>query len=53
MEQTIKSKSLSYGLVEVRDAGAVSPRYRLYLNGTLKEYSDSLDTIMRCYDRYY
>ncbi|MBQ9506420.1 MAG: hypothetical protein IJR51_04625 [Clostridia bacterium] len=28
METTIKSKTVSYGLVEVRDAGTKSPRYR-------------------------
>lgn len=33
MERTIKSKVVSYGLVEVRDAGAISPRYRLYVAG--------------------
>ncbi len=53
MEKTIKSKVLSYGLVEVRDAGATSPRYRIYVAGQLKEYSDSLSTILSCFDRYY
>ena len=51
--KTIKSKVVSYGLVEVRDAGAISPRYRLYVAGQLKEVSDNLSTILSCYDRYY
>lgn len=53
MEKTIKSKVVSYGLVEVRDAGATSPRYRIYVAGQLKEISDNLSTILSCYDRYY
>ena len=53
MERTIKSKVVSYGLVEVRDAGAISPRYRLYVAGQLKEVSDNLSSILSCYDRYY
>jgi hypothetical protein len=53
METTIKSKRVSYGLVEIRDAGATSPRYRLYVNGELKKHSDSLDAIMWEYDHTY
>lgn len=53
METTIKSKMLSYGLVEVRDAGAKSPRYRLYVAGQLKSYSDSLSTILSEFDKLY
>ncbi|MBR3460133.1 MAG: hypothetical protein IKH21_04975 [Clostridia bacterium] len=53
MERTIKSKRVSYGLVEIRDAGAVSPRYRLYVAGQLAEYSDNLSTIIDCYNRRY
>lgn len=44
---------VSYGLVEIRDAGNISPRYRLYVAGVLKEHSDNLYTIMSCFDRYY
>lgn len=43
---------VSYGLVEIRDEG-VSPRYRLYVAGQLKESSDNLNTILACFDRYY
>lgn len=53
MESVIKSKMLSYGLVEVRDAGATSPRYRLYVAGQLKSYSDDLYTILAEFDRLY
>ena len=53
METTIKSKTVSYGLVEVRDAGTKSPRYRLYVAGKLKETSDNLNTILSCFDRIY
>lgn len=50
---TIKSKMVSYGLVEIQDAGATSPRYRIYVNGSLKEYSDDLNTIIRIFDSKY
>jgi hypothetical protein len=53
MESVIKCKMLSYGLVEVRDAGATSPRYRLYVAGQLKSYSDDLYTILAEFDRLY
>lgn len=54
METTIRSKRVSYGLVELRDAGTLSPRYRIYVNGRLKEQSDDLNTVLRIFDtRYY
>lgn len=54
MEITLKSKRVSYGLVELRDAGTHSPRYRIYVNGQLKEQSDDLNTIISIFDsRYY
>ena len=53
MEMTIKSKRVSYGLVELRDAGTASPRYRIYLHGSIREYSDDLNTIMSIFDRKY
>ncbi len=53
MERTLKSKVVSYGLVEVRDGGTLSPRYRLYVAGQLKEVSDSLSVILSCFERYY
>lgn len=53
METVIKSKTVSYGRVELRDAGAVSPRYRIYVNGQLKEYSDDLSFMTSTFDRKY
>lgn len=54
METTIKAKNVSYGLVEIRDAGTSSPRYRIYVNNQLKEQSDNLNDIIRIFDsRYY
>lgn len=51
-ETTVKIKSLSYGTVEIRDAGCASPRYRLYINGQIKDASDNLNAILRLYDQY-
>ena len=53
MEITLKSKRVSYGLVELRDAGAANPRYRIYVNGQLKQYSEDLNFLMREFDRTY
>ena len=53
METVIKSKVVSYGLVELRDAGATSPRYRIYVAGQLKEYSDDLNGIMWFFEQYH
>lgn len=53
MERILKEKRVSYGKVELRDAGAVSPRYRIYLNGTLREYSDNLYDLQRIFDTKY
>ena len=50
---TIKSKRVSYGLVELRDAGTSSPRYRIYVNGDLKEQSDDLNTISQIFNSKY
>lgn len=50
---TIKSKSVSYGLVELRDEGTCSPRYRIYVNGSLKEQSDDLNFMIQTFDRKY
>ena len=44
----LKSKVTSYGLVELRQEGG---EYRLYVNGTLKKYSEDLDTMMREFER--
>ncbi|MBR1781289.1 MAG: hypothetical protein IJ751_07815 [Oscillospiraceae bacterium] len=53
METTIKSKRVSYGLVELKDAGASSPRYRIYVNGQLKEYSNDLNFMVSTFERKY
>ena len=53
METTLKSRRVSYGLVELRDGGAASPRYRIYVNGQLKEYSEDLNFLMGVFDRKY
>lgn len=53
METVIKSKVVSYGLVELRDAGAASPRYRIYVAGELKEYSDDLKGILWFFDQHH
>ncbi|MEE1210717.1 MAG: hypothetical protein U0K60_11825 [Parafannyhessea umbonata] len=49
---TIKSKMTSYGLVEIVDAGT-SPRYRLYVAGSLMKQSDDLSAIMWEFDHSY
>ena len=49
MEKRLKSKSTSFGLVEVVQCGS---DYRLYVAGELKCYSSDLDYIMREFDRY-
>ena len=53
MEQVIKIKRVSYGTVELRDGGPVSPRYRIYVNNQLKEYSDDFRGIVEIFDRKY
>ena len=49
----IKTKVVSYGTIQIRDAGAISPRYSILVNGEVKEYSDDLKTIEDIYDRKY
>ena len=46
---TLKGKTTSYGLIEVRQEGSW---YGLYINGQLKEQSADLNYILREYDRY-
>jgi len=50
---TILSKQVSYGKVEIRDHGAQSPRYSIWVNGQIKEYSDDYSTIKSIYDSKY
>ena len=53
MSTLLKSKRVSYGLVELRDHGASSPRYGIYVNGQLKEYSNNLSFLIETFDRKY
>lgn len=53
METVLKRKTVSYGTVELRDAGPVSPRYRIYVNGQLKEYSDDQYFLSSTFDNKY
>lgn len=53
MSTVLKSKIVSYGLVELRDHGASSPRYGIYVNGVLKEYSENLSFMIETFDRKY
>ena len=53
METTIKSKRVSYGQVELKDGGTLNPRYRIYLNGSLKETSNDKNTIVSIFDKNY
>ena len=39
--------------VELRDNGAQSPKYSIWVNGELKEISDDLDFMIRTYDSKY
>ena len=50
---TILSKHVSYGKVEIRDHGPQSPRYSIWVNGQIKEYSDDYSTIKSIYDSKY
>lgn len=46
MASVIKSKRTSYGTVELRDHGAQSPRYAIYVNGQIKEISEASGMIV-------
>jgi hypothetical protein len=52
-EVVIDEKSVSYGHVKLVDAGNASPRYRIYLNNSLREVSDDLATLRRIFDKNY
>ena len=52
MHTTLKSKRVSYGVVELVDA-YTSPRYRILVNGVIKEQSDNLYTITNIYNSKY
>lgn len=53
MSTVLKSKVVSYGLVELRDHGHSGPRYGIYVNGQLKEISDDLSFMMETFERKY
>lgn len=53
MASVIKSKRVSYGLVELKDHGAQSPRYAIYVNGQIKEHSDNYDLIVSIFNTKY
>ena len=53
MVTVLKRKRVSYGEVELRDHGASSPRYGIYVNGELKEYSENLAFMIQTFDRKY
>ena len=53
MEYVIDEKKVSYGYVKLVDAGNLSPRYRIYLNGQLREQSDDLSTVKRIFEKDY
>ena len=53
MASLIKSKRSSYGTVELRDHGAQSPRYAIYVNGQIKEISDDYYYILGVFDQKY
>lgn len=48
MSDLLTSKNTSVGFVEVRQNGT---QYELYLNGALRQYSSSLDFIMREFEK--
>lgn len=53
MGKLIKAKQVSYGLVELRETGMSSARYGIYVNGSLKEYSNDLSFMINLFDRKY
>lgn len=53
MATVIKVKKVSYGIVELKDHGAQSPRYAIYVNGQIKEISDDLYYMIRTFDEKY
>ena len=53
MQTVVKSKRVSYGWVEIRDSGPQSPRYGIYLDGRLREYSDDLNYLISVFNNNY
>lgn len=53
MRTVLKSKRVSYGYVELVDAGTTWARYRIELNGNLQEVSDDLSYMSRLFDTKY
>ncbi len=53
MGQVIKSKKVSYGLIEIRETGIGHARYGIYVNGSLKEYSNDLSFLTNLFNNKY
>lgn len=53
MRTVLKSKRVSYGLVELVDGGTTCARYRIELNGRTQEVSEDLTYLSRLFDTKY
>ena len=53
MARVLKSKRVSYGLVELIDGGTSWARYRIEVNGSVHEVSDDLNQILSIFNRNY
>ncbi|MGI6095857.1 MAG: hypothetical protein ACOYBL_10575 [Lachnospiraceae bacterium] len=53
MRTVLKSKRVSYGLVELIDGGTSYARYRIEVNGNIKEVSDDLSYLSQLFERNY
>ena len=53
MRTVLKSKRVSYGLVELIDGGTSYARYRIEVNGGIKEVSDDLTFLSRLFEEKY
>ena len=49
MEFIIKSKLVSYGLIEMCQNGS---QYYIKVNGNIKEFSSDINTISKFFDKY-
>lgn len=50
MDRILKAKTVSYGLVEVRQSGSL---YSIWVNGQIKEVSSDLTFILQTFERKY
>ena len=53
MAAALRSKRVSYGIVEVVDHGVSSIRYSIRVNGQIREQSNDLNFIVRTFDSKY